>query len=798
MFFIMMRSMTRPTRSGGVATRRWFVSQNAYEQQRAKLQQEIDALPETKAMRALETFLREKCSNEQQQQQLTRTTTVESCSNPSATPAAAATTYVHVMTRHQIRTTLDAALTAFCLHVEARIAALCGRGFYTIGPCGEELLAAAAFALQPTDSVALHYRHIAVNMARQLNQGNISLEQVILDRARGYAASCMDPVTGGVHCSIGSAAAQSFVAHDFIVTSTLASQCSPAVGRALGYSLLSINKRMMGKQQQRPVSFVTIGDGSVHNHHFWSAFHTARTAKHKGLKCPVVFGISENGLSISYKTKGYVNTLFENDPLVPLFCANGNDMMDVMDQTKQAVDYARKHSAPAVILYQGLARRFGHAATDRQTAYLRPEEIQSMADACNLQGAVIHAVECSAFDNYNQVRDRFFEIQQITRNAFVMASTEKKVNRADMLERVCAPLVPVARLPDALMFVEPTTRTGKRDVMRKHMTRVITESLEDDETVVYLGEDVRHGGYYVVTEGLDAKFPGRIIDFPPDETSLLGAAIGFAQLGLMPIVEIPYAKYLDCGADMFYELGLMYWLSAGQIPNGMILRLQGFDRGLFGGNFHTHNTLQHIPPGVDVVCFSNGEDYVRGFRHALVQAKAGRVVMLVDCTSLLNQRHLYEKDRGWECTYPAKESSAPMMAFDEVRRHGKGEQCGIITYGNGVVTALQARRMLVETNCIQSDDEVDIIDCPYLSSVPNCLHDIASRYDALLFADLCKEGPGSSVLSSFVVSLRNRGNLPALWSSVAAPRTYNPLGSMCTFLSAEDVVMATKELLSKI
>lgn len=31
-------------------------------------------------------------------------------------------------------------------------------------------------------------------------------------------------------------------------------------------------------------------------------------------------------------------------------------------------------------------------------------------------------------------------------------------------------------------------------------------------------------------------------DFPPDETGLLGAAQGFAQIGLLPIVEIPYAK----------------------------------------------------------------------------------------------------------------------------------------------------------------------------------------------------------------------------------------------------------------
>ncbi len=111
------------------------------------------------------------------------------------------------------------------------------------------------------------------------------------------------------------------------------------------------------------------------------------------------------------------------------------------------------------------------------------------------------------------------------------------------------------------------------------MTRVIVEVMEKDQKVVYIGEDVEHGGYYLVTDGLVNKFKGRVIDFPPDETTLLGAAMGISQVGLLPIIEIPYAKYLDCGADMFYELAISNWLTNKQRPNGMVIRIQGFDRG---------------------------------------------------------------------------------------------------------------------------------------------------------------------------------------------------------------------------
>jgi pyruvate/2-oxoglutarate/acetoin dehydrogenase E1 component len=36
--------------------------------------------------------------------------------------------------------------------------------------------------------------------------------------------------------------------------------------------------------------------------------------------------------------------------------------------------------------------------------------------------------------------------------------------------------------------------------MRKHMTRVIAEVIAGDKSVVYIGEDVDHGGYYLVTD----------------------------------------------------------------------------------------------------------------------------------------------------------------------------------------------------------------------------------------------------------------------------------------------------------
>lgn len=723
--------------------------------------------------------------------------------NPVKLPASNGTLstdkYKHLLEPLDHLLSLEAGIATFSLHVHARIASLVGKGFYTIGPCGEELLAAGAMALQENDSTALHYRHTAMSIARQLKYGK-SMEDILLGRARGYTVSQNDPVTGGVHCSIGGSP------NEFIVTSTLASQCPPAVGRALGYSLRSLAGLTEDREEEQsspplsPVSFVTIGDGSVHNHHFLSSLTLARHAKHLKIKCPLVMGISNNGLSISYETKDYVDTIFnQEDPLIPSFRADAQDLQSVYDQSKQALDYARKYQSPCILLYENIVRRFGHAATDRQSAYLEQARIQMMADTCILQRAIQEGVEKWNVTSYTEILDVLEEIHyDAASRAFEQAMSEPKVTIEEMMERVSVPLVPINQIASNRqhLVVPLKKETEKTQVMRKNMNRLYDELLGGDSASVYLGEDVRHGGYYLVTEGLVEKYPNRILDFPPDETTLLGAALGFSQLGLLPIVEIPYAKYLDCGADMFYEIGIQNWLSGPsqqQTPKkgGMIIRLQGFDRGLFGGNFHTHNMLSHIPPGIDVLCFSNGRDYVQGMRYAALQAKAGRIIMTVDCTHLLNLRHIHDKDRGWEFAYPDQDNEE-LLTFDQIRRYSacteREASKAIVAYGNGVVTALQARRDLAQEGLIKNEKEVDIIDVPYLSGVPQELEEAMRQYsDGVLFVDICKEGPGSNILSSAIMGLQDRQCLPSRWAFCVAPRTYNPLGSTVTFLNRETI-----------
>ena len=76
---------------------------------------------------------------------------------------------------------------------------------------------------------------------------------------------------------------------------------------------------------------------------------------------------------------------------------------------------------------------------------------------------------------------------------------------------------------------------------------------------------------------------------------------------------------------------------------------------------------------------------------------------------------------------------------------------------------------------------ITVIDSPYLSHATAGLREAVQGLDAVVFADVCKQGQGP--LASIIAELQATGDLPAAWQHVAALRTFNPLGCTATFTS---------------
>ena len=71
-----------------------------------------------------------------------------------------------------------------------------------------------------------------------------------------------------------------------------------------------------------------------------------------------------------------------------------------------------------------------------------------------------------------------------------------------------------------------------------------------DERVIVLGEDVAEGGPYLATAGLAEEFGReRVRNTPISEGAVCGVAIGAAQSGLRPVVEIMFIDFITLALD---------------------------------------------------------------------------------------------------------------------------------------------------------------------------------------------------------------------------------------------------------
>jgi pyruvate dehydrogenase E1 component beta subunit len=78
--------------------------------------------------------------------------------------------------------------------------------------------------------------------------------------------------------------------------------------------------------------------------------------------------------------------------------------------------------------------------------------------------------------------------------------------------------------------------------MVKALNLALAEALRENANVLVLGQDVgQDGGVFRVTEGLLQEFgPNRCIDTPLAEAAIVGAAIGLAFTGFVPVCEIQF------------------------------------------------------------------------------------------------------------------------------------------------------------------------------------------------------------------------------------------------------------------
>lgn len=148
--------------------------------------------------------------------------------------------------------------------------------------------------------------------------------------------------------------------------------------------------------------------------------------------------------------------------------------------------------------------------------------------------------------------------------------------------------------------------------MVKAINDALRVAMRLDPRVVVLGEDVgKVGGVFRVTEGLINEFgEDRVFDTPLSEGGIIGAAVGMALYGMVPIPEIQFSDFIFPAFDQIVsEVAKFRYRSGGEYPSKMVIRTP-VGGGIRGGHYHSQSPEAYFihTPGLKVVCPSNPYD----------------------------------------------------------------------------------------------------------------------------------------------------------------------------------------------
>jgi acetoin:2,6-dichlorophenolindophenol oxidoreductase subunit beta len=224
----------------------------------------------------------------------------------------------------------------------------------------------------------------------------------------------------------------------------------------------------------------------------------------------------------------------------------------------------------------------------------------------------------------------------------------------------------------------------------KAINAALAQAMRDDERVLVIGEDVAEGGPYLATEGLSEEFGRqRVLNTPISESAVCGVAIGAAQAGLRPVVEIMFIDFITLALDQLVnQAAKAHFMSGGQLSVPMVLRTQGGSGGRAGAQ-HSQSLeawLTHIP-GLKVVMPSTAADAAGLLLSAIADPNP---VVFVENKSLYFRRS----------SIPDTLQALPLGHAEIVRR---GRDVTIVALSRMVGEALTAAQRLADEDGIEAE-----------------------------------------------------------------------------------------------
>lgn len=438
------------------------------------------------------------------------------------------------------------------------------------------------------------------------------------------------------------------------------------------------------------VAVAFVGDGATSEGDVHEAMNLAAV-----WKLPVVFLVENNQWALSTPaTEQYACAQLVDRAVgygMPGERIDGNDVLVVRDAVRRAAAYARAGQGPT-LLEAVTYRMRGHEEASG-TDYVPATELELWT-----QRDPVARLERTLED-----RGWLDEAGREQVRAELQADIDALV--ADALAAPAPASDPVTERADVYAPPRPLRRTtasggGATDGSEGGELRYVDaisgglrQALWADDRVVILGQDIaEYGGVFKVTAGFVDEFGRqRVRNTPIVESGAVGAALGLALDGFRPIVEMQFSDFMTCGFNQLVNnLATTHYRWGAPVPVVVRAPVGG---GLGAGPFHSQNVEAWFcgVAGLKVVAPATPAD-AKGL--LLAAMDDGNPVLF------LEHKWLYRNSRG---PVPGGHHTVPIGQAQIVR---PGHDATVVTYGVGVLWALEAARALAEAG----EADVEVVD----------------------------------------------------------------------------------------
>ncbi len=429
------------------------------------------------------------------------------------------------------------------------------------------------------------------------------------------------------------------------------------------------------------IAVVFCGDGATREGDFHEACSLA------GIwNLPILFIVENNGYGLSTPTH-------EALPIENIADAasgygfsgvtvDGNDLLSVVTNVRKAADKAREGNGPTLLEMKTFRRR-GHEEASG-VKYVPKQSLYDWAAKDPIDQYINLLVTNKIASNgvIQTMREEISHTIEVT-SEYALAQPLVESSEIDELDDVVYPNSGAPRAPSG-----PDTKIRFIDAITDGMA----QSMEEDDRVVFMGQDVaEYGGVFKASDGLLEKFGhSRVRNTPIIESGILGTAMGLALEGFRPIVEMQYADFISCGFNQIVNNIAKTYYRWNQ-PINVTIRAP-FGGHIGAGPFHSQSMeawFCHVP-GLKVVIPSTPHD-----------AKGLLMASIADPNPILffEHKYLYRNIKGSVCDAPF---DVPLGVASCVHQ---GEDVTIVTYGLCTHWALeQAKRQL------QNGVSIEVID----------------------------------------------------------------------------------------